>query len=153
METYKKATTTQYEEFFNLMLEHMADYIEILMERMGMSIEEFHNLLKTLGQVYSINSLQGAAGYYWVEERGDEIHLHGIVLKETHQGQGTGTRTLIRLAEKYLDEKAFIELGVHRGNKRAIKLYEKLGYQTVAVKEDLDFNIMRKNLQSNAYKD
>jgi ribosomal protein S18 acetylase RimI-like enzyme len=126
---------------------------EILMEHMGMSIEEFRNLFKTVGQVYSINSLQGAAGYYWVEERGDEIHLHGIVLKPNRQGRGTGTRTLKRLAEKYQGEKAFIEPGVHRRNKGAIKLYEKLGYQTVAVRDNLDFNVMRKNLQSHESKD
>ena len=128
METYKIATATQYEEFFNLMLSHMTDYLETLMEQMGMSIEEFHIHFKTVGQVYSINGNQGVAGFYWVEERRDEIHLHGIVLKENHQGQGTGTRTMKRLAEKYQGEKTFIELGVHIGNKRAIKLYEKLVY-------------------------
>ena len=144
MEVYKKATETQYEEFLNLMLEHMADYIETLMERMGMTIEEFRYLLKTVGQVYSINHEQEVAGFCWVEERGDEIHLHGIVLKENYQVQGIGTRTLNAVAEKYQGEKAFIELGVHQGNTGAIKLYEKLEYQIAEIKEDLGFYIMRK---------
>jgi ribosomal protein S18 acetylase RimI-like enzyme len=148
METYEKAAAAQYEEFLNLMLEHMADYIEILMERMGMSIEEFRHLLKTVGQVYSISVDQDVAGFYWVEERGDEIHLHGIVLKENHQGKGIGTRTLNKIAEKYQGEKAFIELGVHQDNKGAMKLYEKLGYQIADLKGDLGFYILRKNLHS-----
>jgi ribosomal protein S18 acetylase RimI-like enzyme len=153
METYKKAATTQYDEFFNLMLAHMADYIEILMERMGLSVGEFRHLLNTVGQVYSINNDQGVAGFYWIEQRGEEIHLHGIVIKENYQGQGIGSRTLKSLAEKYQGKKAFIELGVHRDNKGAIKLYEQLGYQIATVKEDLGFYIMRKNLRSHQDKE
>jgi ribosomal protein S18 acetylase RimI-like enzyme len=151
METYKKATPTQYEEFLNLMLEHMADYVETLMEQMDMSIEEFRHLLTTVGQVYRINSGQEVAGFYWVEERGEEIHLHGIVLKENHQGRRIGTRVLNEITKKYQGKKAFIELGVHQDNKRAIKYYEESGYQIAEVKEALGFYIMRKNLSDHAY--
>ena len=112
METYQFATAAQYDEFFSLMLEHMADYFETLMIQMGMSIDELRHLLQTVGGVYSINCEQGVAGFLWVEERGDEVHLHGIVLKENYQGQGIGTRALRELADKYRGEMAFIELGV-----------------------------------------
>ena len=107
---YKRATESQYAEFLNLMLEHMADYIETLMELMGMSIEEFNHLLNTVGQVYSINYHREVAGYYWVEERGRELHLHGIILKEQYQGKGIGTQTLQKMEAEFGSDKAFIEL-------------------------------------------
>jgi len=146
MITYKRATESQHDEFLNLMLEHMSDYIETLMELMGMSIEEFNHLLKTVGQVYSIHRNQEVAGYYWVEERGQELHLHGIIIKEKHQGEGIGTQTLKKLEEEYGSDKETMELGVHRTNEVAIKLYEKLGYRKAATKENLGFYIMRKTL-------
>jgi len=49
MITYERATESQYQEFLNLMLEQMADYLKTLMQLMGMSIEEFSLLLKTVG--------------------------------------------------------------------------------------------------------
>jgi ribosomal protein S18 acetylase RimI-like enzyme len=147
MITYKQATESQYEDFLNLMLEQMADYIEILMQLMGMSIEEFRHLLKTVGQVYSINRNDNITGFYWIEGRGEELHLHGLIIKEKHQGEGIGTQTLKMLEEEYESDKEYIELGVHQTNERAINLYQKLGYRIVATKEDLGFHIMRKTLQ------
>jgi ribosomal protein S18 acetylase RimI-like enzyme len=147
MIAYKPATESQYEEFQNLMLAQMAEYIETLMQLMGMSIEEFSRLLKTVGQVYSINRNGEVAGFYWVEERGEELHLHGIIIKEEHQGEGIGTQILKKLEDEYGSDKEYIELGVHHKNDGAIKLYKKLGYRVVATKEDLGFHIMRKTLQ------
>jgi ribosomal protein S18 acetylase RimI-like enzyme len=39
-----------------------------------------------------------------------------------------------------------IELGVHRSNPRAIALYERAGFQTVKVLEELGFYIMQRSL-------
>ena len=144
---YQKANANRYQEFLNLLLEHMADYNETLMEQMGMSIEEFRDLLKTVGQVYSINCEQEVAGYYWVEQKGMEIHLHGIIVKDKYQRAGIGTMTLKMLEEEYKGRMEYIELCVHQANKGAIRLYEQLGYQTIAMKEDPGFYIMRNNLQ------
>jgi ribosomal protein S18 acetylase RimI-like enzyme len=146
MITYERATENQYVEFLNLILDHMSDYIETLMELMGMRIEEFDHLLKTVGRVYSIRRDQIVKGFYRVEERGPELHLHGIILKEKYQGEGIGTQTLKKPEEEYGRKKEYIELGVHSTNVGAIKLYEKLDYRRLATKEDLGFHILRKRL-------
>jgi ribosomal protein S18 acetylase RimI-like enzyme len=124
----------------------MADYIDTTMELLGMSVNEFEHFMKTLGQVFSINWNNEVAGYYWIEERGQELHLHGIVLKEEYQRQGIGTSTLRMIEKQYKGQKDFIELGVHLSNKRALKLYQELGYKIETTKEDLKFHIMRKKL-------
>jgi ribosomal protein S18 acetylase RimI-like enzyme len=146
MITYELATENQYEEFLKLMLDHMADYLETLMELMGMSIDEFDHLLRKVGQVYCVKYKGEVAGFYWVEERGREIHLHGIILKEEYQGKGIGTKIFEKLEKQYQNEKELIELGVHISNEGAIRLYEKLGYETEITKEELGFYIMRKHL-------
>ena len=147
MMTYEIATENQYGEFLNLMLEHMEEYLETLMKLMGLSINEFEHLLRTIGQVYCVKYHGEVAGFYWLEERGREIHLHGIILKEVYQGKGIGTRLFEQLEKKYQKEKQLIELGVHRSNEGAIRFYEKLGYIIEVTKEDLGFHIMRKYFQ------
>ena len=62
------------------MLDHMADYLETLLTSMEMSIEQFSEILRSVGQVYSILEDDHVAGFYWIEERGRELHLHGLVL-------------------------------------------------------------------------
>ncbi|MFC1996568.1 hypothetical protein ACFLXI_03035 [Chloroflexota bacterium] len=46
---FKPVTEIQYTEFLNLMLDHMADYIDTTMELLGMSVNEFEHFMKTLG--------------------------------------------------------------------------------------------------------
>jgi ribosomal protein S18 acetylase RimI-like enzyme len=146
MITYEPVTESQYTELLNLMLDHMTDYLETTMDLLGMSVNEFEQFMKTLGQVFSINCGNEVAGYYWIEERGQELHLHGIVLKEEYQRQGIGTSTLKILEKQYIGQKDFIELGVHFSNKSALKLYQGLGFEIETTKEDLKFHIMRKKL-------
>ena len=147
MLTIELATEDQYKEFLSLMLEHMADYVDVLMQLMGMSIDEFDYLLRTVGKVYSVKYHGEIAGFYWIEERGREIHLHGIILKEAYQGKGIGTKILRKLEKQYRDEMELIELGVHSSNEDAIKFYEKLGFKVETTKEKLGFHIMRKHFQ------
>ena len=57
-------------------------------------------------------------------------HIEGVAVTEQFQGQGIGTR-LIQKAEGIAKQKGFVYLGlaVNIENERAIKLYQKLGYQ------------------------
>jgi ribosomal protein S18 acetylase RimI-like enzyme len=146
MITYQPATSAQYTEFLNLMFDHMADFVQITLNLLGISMDEFKSLVRTLGQVYSINQADKVAGYYWIEERAQELHLHGIVLKEEYQSKGIGSATIKMLEDQYKGQKDFIELGVHFSNKNALKLYRKLGFQIETTMEDLQFHIMRKQL-------
>ena len=149
MITYKPATGNQYQEYFQLMLDHMAAYIDTLMVRMDMTVEQFAERFRTVGQVYSIIvDDEDEAGFYWIEARGHELHLHGIIITEQFQGQGIGTATLNMLEEEHKDTKDYIELGVHQGNTGAIKLYQQLGYRIFKSIDELGFHIMRKSLSS-----
>jgi ribosomal protein S18 acetylase RimI-like enzyme len=98
------------------------------------------------GQVYGIYQDGQLAGFYWIEEREDTLHLHGLILKSEFQGQGIGSQVLAMLAASYRSRVKAIELGVHRSNERAIALYERTGFETARTLDDLGFLVMQKPL-------
>jgi len=146
MLSYKLAEPDGYDELLELLRDQASDYLAHTLELMQMPWKEFSRLFKTVGQVYGIYEDGQLAGFYWIEERNRELHLHGLILKEALQGRSIGTQTLKKLAAEYGEKVAFIELGVHESNKGARKLYERLGYKTIEVLDDLSFHIMQKPL-------
>ncbi len=100
----------------------------------------------TRGEVRAIYKDADLAGFYWIEERGDTLHLHGLILKADFQGQGIGTAVLTLLTESYSGKLDKIELGVYQANSSAIRLYEKMGFQITRSLDDLHFYIMQKAL-------
>lgn len=146
MLTYKSAKPEQYDKFLQLLQAQASDYLEHTLELMEMGWEEFGHLFKTVGQVFGIYEDGHLAGFYWMEERGQELHLHGLILKEQFQNRRIGTQTLKRLEVEYWGKMAFIELGVHQSNEKARALYRRLGYRTVKVLNDLVFHIMQRQL-------
>jgi len=86
------------------------------------------------------------AGFYWVEKRGDILHLHGIILRGEFQGHGLGREAMLQIEDEHGAGISAIELGVHRGNAAAKRLYENLGYVVVRELDDIHFDIMRKTL-------
>ena len=127
MLTYEPARMEQYEEFLQLMWSEVKDYLERTIELMQMTWEEFARLFKTQGQVEGIYQDGQLAGFYWIEERGQVLHLHGLIVKEQFRGQGIGTQVLEMLATRYKTSMTTIELGVQRSNEHARRLYERLG--------------------------
>jgi ribosomal protein S18 acetylase RimI-like enzyme len=115
---------------------------------MQMTWDEYAQIFRTRGEVRAIYQDADLAGFYWVEERGDTLHLHGLILKAKFQGQGIGTSVLTMLAESYASKMNIIELGVYQANTGAIKLYEKMGYKIIRSLDDLHFYIMQKSLTS-----
>ncbi len=146
MLTYKPAKPEHYEEFLWLMQSYAGDYLKHTLKLMEISWEQFARLFRTTGRVYGIYEAGQLAGFYWIEERGRELHLHGLVLKEQFQGRGVGTQVLKKLEVEYRDSMELIELGVHESNQRARILFDRLGYETVKVLDDLGFHIMQKRL-------
>jgi ribosomal protein S18 acetylase RimI-like enzyme len=136
----------QYDEFLQLVRDHASDYVESTLELIQMTWEQFAHLFRTVGQVYGICQDGQLAGFYWVEEREQVLHVHGLLLREKFQGKGIGTQVLEMLATQYRDSVRTIELGVHTSNERARALYERLGYQIVKTLDDLEFYIMQKQL-------
>mgnify|MGYP000296300884 CR=1 FL=1 len=147
MLTFKPAMDAQYDEFFQLMQQQAADYLQPTMELMQITPEQARLLFGHVGQVYGIYQEDQLAGFYWIEERDEILHLHGLVLREEFQGRGIGTEVLEMLERDYRSRMAAIELGVHQSNAKAELLYERLGYQTVKYLPELGFYIMQKSLR------
>jgi len=141
------ATPEQYDEFFQLMQDEAADYLEHTLNLMQMSSDQFKRLFQTVGKIYGIYQDGQLAGFYWIEERERTLHLHGLVLRQAFQRKGIGTEVLHRLEAEYRSRMDAIELGVHQSNEGAKSLYEKLGYRTVDYRSELGFIIMQKSLQ------
>lgn len=153
MLTYRPATNEQYDELLQLMVNEAADYLARTMELMQMTLEQAHHLFKTTGQVYGIYQKETLVGFYWIEERGNVLHLHGLILKGEFQGIGIGTQVLTMLADNYRGKMEVIELGVHESNAKARGLYERLGYQTVRHLGDVGFYVMRRPLVEQLFVD
>ena len=57
------------------------------------------------------------------------IWIEDLYIREPFRGNGIGSRFLNFMAEKYPD--AILKLEVEKENERAIKVYEKCGYETL----------------------
>lgn len=146
MLSFSPATPGQYDEFLKMMWDDGQDYWENTLRVMQMTWEEYAQIFHTRGEVFAIFQDDALAGFYWIEERVDTLHLHGLILKTGYQGQGIGTTILTMLANRYSGKLDKIELGVYQANSGAIRLYEKLGYCITKRLDDLQFFIMQKPL-------
>jgi len=146
MHTYSPATPEQYDQFLQMMWDDGQEYMENTLRIMQMTWDEYAEIFRTRGEVRAIYQDAELAGFYWVEERVDTLHLHGLILKTAFQGKGIGTAVLTMLAQTYTEKMDKIELGVYQANSGAIRLYEKMGFQITRSLEDLHFYIMHKML-------
>ena len=146
MLTYKSATLDQVDELFRLMEADSSEYLQESLKTMQMTRDQFAHLFRTVGEVYAIYQDDELAGFYWIEERGNILHLHGLILKPSFQGRGIGTQVLQMLVDRYQGKMDHVELGVHQSNERARKLYLRLGYEVVDFRSDVGYYIMRKSL-------
>ena len=146
MLTYRSTTPEQYDQFRQMMWDDGQENMENTLRIMQMTWDEYSQIFRARGEVRAIYQDAELAGFYWVEERGDTLHLHGLILKSDFQGKGIGTAVLTMLAQTYTCKTDKIELGVYQANSGAIRLYEKMGYQITRSLDDLHFYIMHKML-------
>lgn len=143
---YRHATGDEVNAFAHLLREDAADYLDRTLALMGVSWTEFVDLVETVGTVRAICNGDEVVGYMWTEERDRILHLHGIVVRSDWRGQGIGTAALTMLVESYAGKLDAIELGVHESNRRALALYERLGYGAVRRLTDLGYVVMQRPL-------
>jgi ribosomal protein S18 acetylase RimI-like enzyme len=146
MLSYEPAQTNAYDELLSLLRDQASGYLQATLNLMQMTWDQFAHRFRSVGQVYGIYQDGQLAGFYWIEEREDTLHLHGLILKSEFQGQGIGSQVLAMLAASYRSRVKAIELGVHRSNERAIALYERTGFETARTLDDLGFLVMQKPL-------
>ena len=130
-------------EFLELLREDARDYLDQTIALMGETWEHFVEIAQQVGMVYEVTQNGQSAGYYWIEERGKELHLHGIVVKAEFRGQGIGTAIFEKLREEYAGRMEVIELGVHDSNVRAMALYERMGFVTLRRVGEVGFSVMQ----------
>jgi ribosomal protein S18 acetylase RimI-like enzyme len=146
MQTYLPARPEQYDEFFQLMVNESAGYLETTLTLMQSDLATYRHLFEQVGQVQSICVEEQAAGFRWIELRGATLHLHALILKPEWQGRGVGKQAMVDLEMEFSGAAKLIELGVHQSNDRAIALYQKQGYVTVKTLDELGFLVMQKAL-------
>lgn len=81
--------------------------------------------------IYVDNDIAGffTISFAFATEFGGKIMLfEDLYIKSKYQGNGLGTEIFSYVEEKYNDDVEVIKLEVSRNNKRALELYEKLGY-------------------------
>ncbi|MGA9286888.1 MAG: GNAT family N-acetyltransferase, partial [Anaerobacillus sp.] len=81
--------------------------------------------------------------WIYIQTEVSRAFIYEITIQEELQGKGFGTKAIEEL-EKVLQDKGIDELALHvfGHNKKAIRLYERLGFETTNVN-------MKKSLTSN----
>jgi GNAT superfamily N-acetyltransferase len=88
------ATADERDNLLGLMREHMADRLERTLQLMGLTLDQFTELYRTRGEVRTIRHRGTVAGYYWIEKRGRDLHLHAIFVLPEHRGLGIGSAAM-----------------------------------------------------------
>jgi ribosomal protein S18 acetylase RimI-like enzyme len=140
------AMGTERRELLDLMRAELASRLDQIMTLMGLTWPEFERLYESRGEVRTIRVEGAVAGYYWIERRGRELHLHAIIVLPKHRGRGIGGAALRGLEREFAGWVDVIERGVEQGNTGARSLYVREGFVVEEVRPDLGFEIMRKHV-------
>lgn len=144
------ASEQERDRLWELMVEHLADQFDRLIDHLGLTWERFRAIYVQTGEVRTIRRDGSVAGYLWIEKRARELHLHAIFVLPEHRGQGIGTAALRQLEAAFRCEVDVIELGVRADNVGAGVLYEREGFAVEDTMPDVGFVIMRKPLTEKA---
>jgi len=110
---------------------------------LGLSLEQFAGLFRTVGEVRAVVSDGSVAGFLWLELRERELHIHGIILLPDFRGRGLGGQAIASAQREFAGRIDVIELGVQLANTSAIGFYEHLGFVRHDTKTAPGFQIMR----------
>jgi len=69
-------------------------------------------------------------GYMSVEDRGDDVYVHELVILPRFQGRGLGSRILLEVIERAETRRVPVRLETLQAN-RAVDLYRRLGFHEV----------------------
>jgi ribosomal protein S18 acetylase RimI-like enzyme len=130
--------------FSELFAEFMPPGADEIYAELGLAPEEAARLPREVGELRQLDEDGQVGGYVWLELRERTLHVHALLLEEGFRGRGIGGNVLAALEEEFRGRADEVELGVEPGNERALRLYERTGFERVG--ERLGFLIMRKRL-------
>jgi ribosomal protein S18 acetylase RimI-like enzyme len=142
----ERATPSERAALLALMRSELATRLDRIMAVMGLTWTQFEGLYQSRGEVRTIRVADVVAGYYWIEQRCRELHLHAIIVLPEHRGRGIGGSALRGLEAEFAGRVDLIELGVEQGNTGARSLYTRAGFVVEEVLPDLGFEVMRKRI-------
>jgi len=143
---YREPDSDQQSEFLTLMREKTGVYLEHTLDAMGLTWTRFSDMFRSIGRVRAVYAGDVMAGFVWIELRDRILHIHGLVIEPELRGAGIGTAILCDLESEYQGRVDVIELGAHASNRRARRLYERMGYAIEETLPDVGFFILRKHL-------
>ncbi|MEW5827232.1 MAG: GNAT family N-acetyltransferase [Candidatus Bipolaricaulota bacterium] len=144
---YVKTAGDDVAGFLTLLREKTGDYLRPTLRSMGMTWTEFEEMFRSVGEVRAIRQGTVTVGFIWIEMRGSTLHLHGLALEPEFRRQGIGSRVLSDLEDEFRGRAETIELGVHRSNDRARRLYERFGFRKVRSAPGVEFDVLQKRLR------
>lgn len=101
-------------------------------------------------KIYIVEVNESSGGYLWVNEETNALWITAIVLQDQYQRQSIGTKIMNYLIEEtYKGGKEFIELGVQRNNRIALKFYSKLGFIQFDQIKSANTDLFRLNVKKN----
>jgi len=142
----RKSYRFNYNKLFDLMMQETGSYLRYTMKMMNLSEQEFRDIFRTTGKIYTIYYFCSFAGFFWIEKRDRIIHLHCIVIVSNYRRKGIANQVMYWIEKKYRNCAETIELGVYHSNTNAINLYKNLNYKIVYRLREYDFDIMQKKL-------
>jgi len=142
------ATDAERGDLLDLMQDELVGRRDRIMSLMGLTWSEFEQLYERRGHVCTVRCVGVVAGYYWIEQRRRELHLHAIFVLPEHRGRGIGGAVLEELEDEFRGKVDVIELGVEQDNVIAKSLYTAQGFAVEDVLPELGFEIMRKRLSN-----
>jgi ribosomal protein S18 acetylase RimI-like enzyme len=146
--TTEAASQEQREIVLTLMREHLADQLESTMALVGMTWPEFVDHYRSVGEVRALVDNQVEIGYVWIEYRERELHIHAIFVLPDFRGLGYGTQAFALLEAEFSGNADVLELGLRSDNRRALALYERLGFIAVRELPDPGYLIMRRDMEA-----
>lgn len=145
----ESTTDVQREHLLAMILHQLGSDTQSAFEHLGITHEEFIQLYHRTGETRSIRNGDHLVGFVWIEHRGRELHIHGIIVLEEWRGRGIGAEVLRLLEIEFCGDADTIELGVQTSNSGARRFYQRMGFRAIDREIPKGFVVLHKLITLN----
>jgi ribosomal protein S18 acetylase RimI-like enzyme len=137
-------TECQLEQLLELVYGQDMPGLRPTMDLLQLNWDQFGKVFRERGMAFRALRDAKLVGGCWVEQCGDVLTIHGLMVTAPYRRQGIGTWILYTLQKIFAERIQVIELVVHRSKPAAIALYEKFGFEMVEAMAETGFYRMQK---------